>query len=125
MKNFKLIICLVGAGLFFLNASGQDALKTEADTDFEKWYERRLDIQFGGYFANTNSNIVLGTSTLGAGLHINLEDALGLESSSNVVRADAVWRFGKTRKSFIRASWFAINRTAVRTNQIGPDYSGA
>ena len=53
---------------------------------WEKW-----SLSLGGFAASLSNDVRIGTP--GVGAEINLENALGLESSETVFRVDAAYRF--------------------------------
>lgn len=50
----------------------------------------------------------------GLGVEVNLEDALGMESDTNVFRVESYWRFTKNKKHRADFSWFSLHRTASK-----------
>ena len=61
-----------------------------------------------------SSDIILGSHQVGLGLSINLEDALGLQSSSLVLRGDAGYNFGKRNRHSLRFGYFGFFRDAKK-----------
>jgi hypothetical protein len=59
---------------------------------------KRLQFRVGGYLAALNSDVTFGLGNLGTGIVVNVEDALGLDSSTAVFRGDFRYRFGSTRR---------------------------
>ena len=55
-----------------------------------------MSVSFGAFIAGYNSGITLGSKNLGLGLIIDIEDALGLKTTSFAMRGKAIYRFGKT-----------------------------
>lgn len=72
----------------------------------------RFSVSFGGFLSGYNSGITLGSKSLGLGLVIDIEDALGLETSSIVFRGNARYKFGKTGRHTVAVGYFGINRKA-------------
>ena len=66
----------------------------------------------GGLFASRSQTDVRFGS--GLGVEINLEDALGMESDTQVSRLESYWRFTDNRKHRADISWFSFSRTASR-----------
>lgn len=66
----------------------------------------------GGLFASRSQTDVRFGS--GIGVEVNLEDALGMESDTQVFRLETYWRFTKNQKHRADLSWFSLNRTAFR-----------
>ena len=50
----------------------------------------------------------------GLGVEVNLEDALGMESDTQVFRLESYWRFTGNKKHRADLSWFSLNRSASR-----------
>jgi hypothetical protein len=78
----------------------------------EKPWEKGF-ISFGGFVAGTDSNIRLGVE--GAGVVIDLEEVLGLQTTTTVFRTDAMWRFTENLKHRADFTWFALKRTGSST----------
>ena len=66
----------------------------------------------GGLFASRSQTDVRFGS--GLGVEVNLEDALGMESDTQVFRLESYWRFTDNRKHRADISWFSFRRTASR-----------
>ncbi|MBA7549234.1 hypothetical protein ES705_41710 [subsurface metagenome] len=94
-----------------VNAFSQDEEVTAKDTtEFETW--ERFSLSFGGFFAGLNSDMLIGSQQLGLGIFLDLEAALGLETSTLVLRGDMVYRFGKRRRHSARLTYFRFMRNA-------------
>ena len=91
----------------------QHAFSADAADPDLPW--ERFSFTFGGFVADINSDVRLGSRALGTGFDVNLEDALGLESTSTVFRIGATYRFGKSRRHQAELSWFQLNRDAGTT----------
>jgi len=75
----------------------------------------RFSVSLGGFFSDLSSDVRIGSRTLGVGTDIDVEDALGLESSTLVFRSDALYRFGKSRRHRIDFSYFDLSRDSMKT----------
>jgi len=82
----------------------------------EKPWER-FSLNLGGFVATFNSDLRIGSKSLGVGIDVNGEDALGLDSSLTVFRADAVYRFTSSRRHRFDLSYVDLRRSATRTLQ--------
>ena len=65
----------------------------KSDTLDYSW--ERFSFSLGGFITGLNSDILIGSQQVGLGVSINLEDALGLVSSTLVLRGDLEYHFGK------------------------------
>ena len=65
------------------------------------WERLRFDL--GGYITDFDSDIQFGLESLGAGINVNVEEALGLDTSTTVFRGSASYRF--TRNLRQRRRW--------------------
>lgn len=72
----------------------------------------RFSISAGGFFSTYNSGISFRSQQLGLGIQIDLEDALGIESSVIALRGLANYKIGKTKKHTLGLGYFGIRRTA-------------
>jgi hypothetical protein len=106
-KRFLALILLISAGAFGSNGPTDDSA-----TYHLPWH--RLDVNVGGFLSGLNSELRLGSEQLSIGLNISLEDALGLESSSLIARADVEYRLGGSRRHRVGASLISFRRQASR-----------
>lgn len=86
-----------------------------ADAADPNWPWERFSFTFGGFVTEINTDIRLGSKDAGTGIDVNLEEALGLDTSSTVFRVGAAYRFGKSRRHQAEFSWFQLNRDATKT----------
>lgn len=84
-------------------AEESDAKKKAEDLPWDK-----ASISLGSLVSSTNSNIRLSAEGLGIG--IDVEEALGLDTTQTVFRAGGIWRFSDNRRHRADLSWFAIRR---------------
>jgi hypothetical protein len=64
-----------------------------------------------------NSDFRIGSQSLGVGLDVSPEDALGLDSSLTVFRADALYRFTSNRRHRFDLGYIDLRRSATKTIQ--------
>ncbi len=102
------ILCL--GGLLVLST----AYANEENIEQNPW--EKVAFSFGGFIANTNTSFRLGAD---AGVDIDVEELLGLESTNTVFRFDGLWRFTENRKHRMNLSWFSLRRSGEKT--IGQD----
>jgi len=81
------------------------------DTPWEKF-----SLNAGYFISNTNTNLSLGS---GLGVTVDVEELLGLDTTNNVFRIDAFWRFTDNRRHRLDFTWFSFRRDGNRT--IGQD----
>ena len=82
-----------------------------AETSGESPWET-FSFNAGLFASRSETDIRFGS---GLGVEVNLEDALGMDSDTNVFRVETYWRFTKNRKHRVDLSWFSLKRTASRT----------
>jgi len=117
-KHYPLRVFIIGLIFFSLaqssyaqeNSLEKKNMQGDNEETSESW--DRFSIRFGGFFAAYNSGITFRSQQLGLGLVIDIEDALGIESTVFAFRSDANYRFGKTKKHVLTAGYFGIRRTA-------------
>ena len=73
----------------------------------------RFNIQGGFFFAALNDKVTVGTE--GAGVAIDLEQALGLDTQNQIFRLGALYRFGETRRHRVDLDYLYFNRTSTKT----------
>ena len=94
------------------SAEESDAKKKADDLPWEK-----ASIHLGSFISSSNSSIRL--SAKGVGVGIDVEEALGLDTSTTVFRLGGTWRFSDNRRHRADLTWFALRRDG-NTN-IGQD----
>jgi hypothetical protein len=80
------------------------------DTIAYSW--ERFSFNLGGFITGINSDIQLSSKEVGIGATINVEDALGLETSRLVLRSEMEYHFGKRRQNTARLVYFGLFRNA-------------
>ena len=90
------------------NAAQENA---PGDSPWEKF-----GVNLGVFVSATDTSFRIGS---GIGLSIDTEDALGMDATNTVFRADALWRFTDNKRHRLDFTWFSLDRDASR--QIGQD----
>lgn len=106
-KCFLALVLLIS-----VEASGSNGPTDVIPTRNVPWH--RFDLSIGGFLSDLNSEIRLGSKQVGLGLNISLEDALGLESSSFIGRADLAYRLDEGRRHTVGVSAISFRRQAAR-----------
>ena len=108
MKKQIVILLVLLFGFFFCNFSfaGEDTLNKSDDP----W--ETFNLSLGVFFSAIDSNIGLGVNNIG--LDIDLDKALGLDTSITAFRTDAFWRFTDNKRHRFNFSWFNIKRDATK-----------
>ena len=113
-SRFSIRIWTVMAFLAVMVAAGRSAefaTNSTAGPAVLPW--EKGSVSFGAYLAAFNSN--LGFGTKGAGVTVNAEQFLGLESTLSVFRANAMYRPGETRRNQLDFTYAAYNRNGNGT----------
>ena len=88
------------------NKSGQDSL-------VYKW--ERFSVSLGAFMTSINSDISIQGQEHGLGVTVNLEDALGLNTSNYFIRGEAEYNFGSKMRSHVRVGYLGLIRNADKT----------
>lgn len=91
--------------------AARPALADEKAMESSPW--ERYSANLGVFFATVDSNVRVGTTSVGA--DFDVEDTLGIGSGNNVFRIDASWRFTENRRHRIDFTWFSLNRSGSTT----------
>ena len=106
---FAFLRCvLAGAGLILITGVAY----AQSD-DVKVW--PKFEFALGGFATTNNTSMQINSETLGAGINVDFEDALGIDSSSNTIRADLIYRFGETRRNEIEFHYFRNKRDGSKT----------
>lgn len=117
-KNLRTV--LLTAILLTISSSNLFASEKPNDTNTvqtKSW--DKFSVSLGGFVANYKSTLTLGSKHLGAGLVLNLENALDLRVTAWAFRTKLQYRFGKKNKSAITAGYFQVYRTSSK--RLGAD----
>ncbi len=120
--NKNLLGAIIGMMLFIMPNISTAQETDSVTTKPHSW--DRLSVSFGGFLASYNSGITLGSKQLGVGVLIDIEQALGLESSQFAMRGSAKYNFGKTLKHSITLGYFGIFRNAKKVLEEELDLGG-
>jgi hypothetical protein len=112
MRRWTGLFVLLVAVLWATAALGQDDQRAETAPE-SPW--ETYSLRVGGFLTALDSDVSLGVQNVGAGITVNVEDALGLETRMTVFRADFGWRFGSTRKHMLDLAWSDFRRSATKT----------
>ena len=97
--------------------------ESKATLPWKKW-----NLDLGWYFADTDSSFRLGGGQLGVGVSVDVEEFLGLDSTSDSFRVAGGWRFSENKRHKLELGWFGFRRdatkTVVDTITIPPEYGG-
>lgn len=86
-------------------------LAHEKEKEEEPW--KKFDLNVGWFFTGMDSSVRFGLA--GVGIEIDVEEALGLETSTSVFRLDSFWRFGRNLRHRFDLGWFALHRAGKKT----------
>ncbi len=98
----------LGIGTFTANAQNTDSLRNNTQT----W--DRFSLSFGGFLSSYNSGILFASKQIGVGINIDIEDALGLESTTLAFRGNANYNFGKKSRHSASIGYFGIIRNSTK-----------
>ncbi len=74
----------------------------------------QFSVSAGGFLASYNSGIAYASKQLGLGIQIDVEDALGLESTQLAFRGNAIYKFGKKNNHSATFGYFGIFRNSKK-----------
>ena len=117
MKNKILLGLLLLIALSDLTLQAQEPEK-ETDKDSLEYHWERFSVSLGGFLAGVKSDISISGSETGLGININMEDALGLSTSTFAFRGEAEYNIGSRRRSHVRMSYFGLIRNFQRQGWI-------
>jgi hypothetical protein len=101
------------ANLIFIIKPALAENPSPQDTPWEKF-----NVNLGYFVSNSETELSIGA---GLGITVNVEDLLGLDTTTNVFRADGSWRFTDNRRHRLDLTWFAFRRDGFRT--VGQDFT--
>ena len=104
--------CRLCLGLILLLTLAELPLLSQDSVQYQ-W--ERFSINLGGFVTTMNSDISIDGQEMGLGVNINLEDALGLNTSTAVIRGELEYHFGSKRRSYVRMGYFGLFRNASKT----------
>ena len=108
MKRQIIILFTLLTGLFFCNfsfAGGNSPNKSEVPWE-------TFNLNLGVFFSAIDSSIGAGGNNVG--IDVDLEEVLGLDTSTTAFRIDAFWRFTDNNRHRFDFSWFDIKRDSTK-----------
>ena len=97
-----IIILLTFSLIFYSQKSSSQSQAADSENRIESLAQtsqvwNRFSVSLGGFLATYNSGIILGSKQLGLGLQIDIEDALGLKTTTFAFRGRVDYKFGKSK----------------------------
>jgi hypothetical protein len=113
----RLILVVIVTGFLAMFCASAFAEENAAKKKAENLPWDKASISLGSFVSSTNSKVYLSAN--GVGIGIDVEEALGIDTTTSVFRAGGIWRFSDNRRHRAELSWFAIRRDGSR--QLGQD----
>ena len=95
--------------VLFLTVAVQPLMADDSVKD-SPW--EKFSFNLGAFLSTSSTNLRFGS---GVGVSVNVEDLLGLDTTTSVFRLDSYWRFSDNRRHRVDFSWFSYNRSGERT----------
>ena len=92
----------------FIPVSSHAADNTTYNLPWEKF-----SIQGGAFFAGLNNQVAVGSES--AGVAVDLEKALGLDTQNTIFRLGTLYRIGEKRRHRVDLDYLYFNRSATKT----------
>jgi hypothetical protein len=110
-------VAILLAGAALVSRAAEDLIKVAPRESPQPW--EKASIQFGGFLPVFNSELNFGVNNA-AGVTLNGENLLGLESSLTVFRVEAMYRPGKTRRNQLDLIYASYDRngSAILTKDL-------
>jgi len=108
MKKQSIVSLALLTSLFFCNfsfAGGNTLNKSEGPWE-------TFNMNLGVFFSAIDSGVGVGVNNVG--IDVDLEEALGLDSSTTAFRIDTFWRFTDNKRHRFDLSWFDIKRDSTK-----------
>ncbi len=102
--------------LFFcVLVAGKQSIAQDKDRNsYESKSWDRFSIRLGGFLATYNSDVQVASKQVGLGIILDIEDVLGIKSSTFAFRGEMDYRFGKNQRHLFSAGYFGIFRNASK-----------
>jgi hypothetical protein len=109
------VAAIVVALLVVLAPASSHAADNTAPVDntAKKLPWEKFNIQGGAFFAALSNKVTVGSE--GAGVAVDLEDALGLDTQNTVFRLGTLYRIGEKRRHRVDLDYLYFNRSASKT----------
>ena len=106
-RNFVLSLAII----FLVLCLAPPALAKETSQAEKPW--KRFNLKLGGASNATNSSVRLGKRE--GGLSVDVEELLGLDTTTSTFVVEGFWRFMKRRRHRLDFSWYSFDRSAENT----------
>jgi hypothetical protein len=113
-RSGRVILCfslMVLLNAPFVKAQEHLPYKKKDSLDYS-W--ERFSVSMGGFLTGLNSDIQIRSQAIGLGAILNVEEALGLETTSLVFRSEMEYNFGKRKRSTARLGYFSLLRKSTK-----------
>lgn len=113
-RSARIILCF--SIMVLLNASfiiAQEQLHYNKKDSLDYSWER-FSLSMGGFLTGLNSDIQIRSQEVGLGAILNVEEALGLETTTLVFRGEMDYNFGKRRRSTTSLGYFSLLRKSSK-----------
>lgn len=112
-KRHTLLLILFFTNLLFIDSiRAQDSTMVFGSLCSIKLDKPKFSASLGTFLSNNSSGLSVGSEKFGVGVIINLEEALGLEKNSVVLRGSLNYNFGKRLQHGISLDYFEISRSS-------------
>lgn len=105
----QLIVTII-AGATLIARAADDAIAVKSEEFTQPW--SKGSVMFGGFIPVFESNLGFGVNGA-AGVTVNGEDLLGLETSLTVFRVEAMYRPGKSRRNQLDLIYASYHRSGT------------
>ncbi len=109
-KTSRAITLIIVVAVIPQLAFTQVADSTQSSAD--SW--DRFSVSFGGFLSSYNSGILFASKQIGVGINVDIEDALGLNSTTLAFRGKANYNFGKKSRHSAIIGYFGIIRNSTK-----------
>lgn len=108
-KNILVVVLMIILQSSLMSLSAQN---DSIQKNVSPWHN--IELNLGVYLTDISTQARVGSNTIGLGIGIDFEKALGMETSSFVFHANGLFRYRKKKRSFIKVGYFSINRRSTK-----------
>ena len=114
MRTWIFLCLVIGPAFQSSLLIAQDEQRGPAEDSLHYQWER-FSVNLGFFLTTMNSDINISGTRTGLGVSLNMEEALGLKTTSFVVRSEASYNFGSRLRSHVRLGYFGLIRNSSKT----------
>ena len=112
--QFITLLFILSISFSVFPKSKAEEYKKNLKNDSLDYSWEKFSVSLGGFISGLSTDILFGNEQVGLGIAINMEDALGLETTNLVFRGETEYNFGRRDRHQIGFGYFGFFRASTK-----------